>query len=504
MFLVTRRGPDRLRGAGAERTLPPMERRRWGHDERARVACVAAAVLGAAACEPTLDRDPLSGLPAGDAQLQALCGRGRVDAVTAVFCGSSPPALTGLLDLQRLLRLLPDAEGDTPAAAFSLTGHSSALFGRGVSALNPRAVFVGFPEERTDGNFVSLAFARGEHVVELAAQPPAADGVAAPATFYLLRYSQACLGDDDGDGRGDDDDDGEDDCRIVDELTDRTESGWTGWSLYDDGDLANTVFDCLHCHQPDGAAGPRIFRQQELQNPWTHWMAPFSAGRVLIDDYQRVHGGEGIAGVPTTRFGASNPILVQNLVERTGSAQDNLFPSPLIEAEVQESAPAQPADNRVVGTSPTWQALFDRARRGEVIPPPFHDVKVTDPDRVDDIVRQWTAGVDVAGAALPDLRRAMRTETEYATFVRAWPGQSGRELLVQMCAQCHNGRSDPGLSKNNFDATRLDALSSTQKDAILDRLRRPADDRYRMPPTFLRSLTDDEIATIEGFLRDGT
>jgi hypothetical protein len=459
-----------------------------------------AVAFGASACEPELDRDPLSALPTGDAQLQELCGRGRVDAVTTLFCAAEPPRIDGLVGLQRLLGLSPTSANGVPAAGFALTGHSTGLFGRGVSALNPRAIFVGFPDQRADGNFVTLAYARGEQVVELAAQPPGVDGIPAPATFYLLRYSQACSGDDDGDGRSDDDE-GADDCRLADLLTGRTEAGWTGWSLYDDGDLANTTFDCLHCHQPDGPSTPRQFRQQELQNPWTHWMAGFSAGRVLLDDYQALHGDEGVAGIPTTRFGASNPILVQNLVEQTRSVQTNLFPSPIIEDEVTRSAPGQPADNTVVGDSPTWGALFETARTGQAIPPPFHDVKVTDPDRVDELTRAWRAAIDTPAADVPDVRTAMRPEAEFATFVRAWPGQSAPELLVQMCAQCHNGRSDPSLSKNNFNAFRLDDLTPQQTDAILDRLRRPPDDRYRMPPTFLRSLTDTEIDAIERFLR---
>jgi mono/diheme cytochrome c family protein len=456
----------------------------------------------ASGCGVGVDRDPLSALPAGDVQLRALCERGRRDAVIAAFCGPEPPRIESLADVQRLLSLTPVADDNGPAASLALTGHSSALFGRGVSALNPRAVFVEFPEDRADGNFASLAFARGEQVVEIAAQPPDNDdGNPSAPTFYLLRYTQACSGDNDGDGRTDEGED-PDGCEPADVLTDRTERDWTGWSLYDDGDLENTVFDCLHCHQPDGPTTRRIFRQQELQNPWTHWMAGFSQSRVLFDDYRLVHDDDAIAGIPATRFGASNPILVQNLVERTGSTQENLFPSPVIEAEVEASAPAQPADNAVVGESPTWRALFERARRGEVIPPPFHDIKITDPDRVVALARGWRAAVDVADADVPDLRTAMRVEAEHGTFVRAWPGQSARELLVQMCAQCHNGRSDPALSKSNFNVFRLDELTNEQRDTIVDRLRRPPEDRYRMPPTFLRELTDDEIDAVEGFLRE--
>ncbi len=451
------------------------------------------------ACEPPLDLDPLSDLPSGDEQLRALCERGRQDAVSRAFCTDVPPRLTGLIDLQRVLSLRPVPEEGAAAASLALTGHSTGLFGRGVSAINPRAIVLQFPEDRADQNFIALAYARGEQVVELAAQAPDDQGRAAP-TFYLLRYSQLCTHDDDGDGRADGDRQG--DCTVTDTLGERTESEWTGWSLYDDADLENTVFDCLHCHQPLGPGTKRLFRQQELQNPWTHWMAPFSPSRVLLDDYRLVHGDAGVAGIPTSRFAASNPILVQNLVERTGSTQDNLFPSPIIEAEVVAAAPGQPADNTVTGSSATWRALFERARRGEAIPPPFHDIKVTDPDRVLDLAARYRAAVDVPGAQLPDLRTALRLEAEVGTFVRAASGQSGRALLVQMCAQCHNGRSEPSLSKSNFDVFRLDDMTDAERDVILDRLRRPSKDRYRMPPTFLRELTPDEIDTIERFLHE--
>jgi len=449
---------------------------------------VTAACLGGA-CVNKTDTDPLSHLPRYEEQTAILCARERDDAVTRAFCGTTP-TLGSLAELQTLLDM--DPVGTAPRTAFALTGHSSSLLARSVSAINPRAIFVKFPDQRPqDENFVSLGFSRGEQLVELGVQAPGG----AP-TFYLLRYEQAC-NDDGTDGA----DSGGDGCGLADLLTSETEQGWRRFSLYDDGDLENSVFDCLHCHRPDGPGTNRIFRMQELQNAWTHWFAPFSAGRALMNDYQLVHGDDAFAGIPGLQVAASNPIVVQNLVEQTNSVQTNLFPSPVIEAEVEASAPGQPFDNRVVGQSATWDVLFDNAVVGAAIPPPFHDVKITDPARVAAVADAFHAHRQNSSNPMPDLRDVIRVEAEQGMLVRAPDGLSGRELLVAMCAQCHNGKVDSSLSRANFNVFDVDGMSAADRDALIARLKLPRDDRYRMPPTFMRELSDDEVKTIEAFLR---
>lgn len=460
------------------------------------VVCLMVPVLGTS-CVPATDTDPLSHLPRYEEQLAILCARERDDAVTRAFCGTTTPDLGSLAELQTLLDM--DPEGTAPRTAFALTGHSSSLLARSVSAINPRAIFVKFPDQRPrDENFVSLGFSRGEQLVELGVQAPGG----AP-TFYLLRYEQAC-NDDGTDGA----DSGGDGCGLADVLTSETEQGWRRFSLYDDGDLENSVFDCLHCHRPDGPGTNRIFRMQELQNAWTHWFAPFSAGRALMNDYQLVHGDDAFAGIPGLQLAASNPIVVQNLVEQTNSVQTNLFPSPVIEAEVEASSPGQPFDNRVVGQSATWDVLFHNAVVGDAIPPPFHDVKITDPARVAAVADAFHAhrqdsSDPSAGRRnpMPDLRDVIRVEAEQGMMVRAPDGLSGRELLVAMCAQCHNGKLDPSLSRAKFNVFDVDDLSNADRDTLIARLKLPRDDRFRMPPTFMRELSDDEIKAIERFLR---
>jgi cytochrome c553 len=449
------------------------------------VFLAAVAVSPVGGCRPTVDTDPLSHLPKHEEQLARLCARGLDDAVTRAFCGDSPPVIDSLATLQRVLDVHP-TEG-TSRTAFALTGHSSALFGRSVSGPNPRAIFVKFPNQRADENIVTLGFSRGEQVVEIGVQPPGGE-----PTFYLLRYEQPCstAGDDGGSA-----------CTIKDTLAAGTETGWTNTSLYVDSDLENSVFDCLHCHQPEGPGTPRMFRMQELQNPWTHWFAGFSAGRALVEEYRLFHDDADFAGIPNVQLTTSNPIVVQNVVEISQSAQRNLFPSPVIEAEVNASAPGQPFDHVVCGTSPTWQGLFDEAVAGRAIPVPFHDVKVTDPARVLDAANAWRAFVADERRDPPDLRDLMREEALLGTSAKALPGASAPELLVQMCAQCHNDSTDTDLSRARFNAFALDDLDAAARETIIERLRLPAEDRYKMPPSFMRTLSDDEIDRIEAFLR---
>lgn len=437
-------------------------------------------------CDEGVDVDLLSHLPTGTEQLAVLCARDRDNPVTEAFCGEEPPTIQSLEDVMTALDISLTGERRT---GFGITANSTALSMRSVSAINPRVIFVQFPEQREDGAYVSVGYVRGEQLVEIGVQN--ADG---DIHYYLGRYTQPC-NERSPEGGGEKPHGG---CTPADLLTPATESGWTSFSLYEDTDLENSVLDCLHCHQPEGPGSPKQFRMQELQNAWTHWFAPFTeASRTLLDDYRLAHGDEGYAGIPSSQMAASNPIIVQGLVERTNSEQVNLFPSPIIEAEVEASQPGQPVDNRNVGRSETWEGLFDVALRGDAIPPPFHDVKITDPVRLTEMASAYQAHQQGQGGALPDIRDVIRDEAERGMFIQAKPGLDAQGLVVQMCAQCHNDKLNPDISRANFNAfTPLSSLTDAEKDILADRLQRPAEDRYRMPPALIRDLTDEEIQRI--------
>src|SRR5512141_202492 len=61
---------------------------------------------GADASVTPADSDPLSGLPTGVEQWNAVCAKHYGDIISAKFCASAtPPALTSLADLEALLGL---------------------------------------------------------------------------------------------------------------------------------------------------------------------------------------------------------------------------------------------------------------------------------------------------------------------------------------------------------------------------------------------------------------
>lgn len=68
----------------------------------------------------------------------------------------------------------------------------------------------------------------------------------------------------------------------------------------------------------------------------------------------------------------------------------------------------------------------------------------------------------------------------------------GRELLTQMCQQCHHAKLDLTLSREKFLVDQLDTMSRAEKDLAIERLQTPVDSRLAMPPALFRTITDDE------------
>ncbi|MDP2342623.1 MAG: hypothetical protein Q8O67_16820 [Deltaproteobacteria bacterium] len=438
-----------------------------------------------------VDEDVLSHLPRHEAQRALLCGRARDNAVTRALC-SDDVDVRSLADLQDALAIGFHGGDDDDLPGFSLLSHSSALPVRSVTSINPGVVIVSLPAHppelngrpgrlRTDGNVLSLAFARGDQLVEMIVKPPDGD-----LAFYLLRYEKEC------DDPNDDDTDG---CGFASLLTPETERDWTRWSLYDDDDLSNSVLDCLHCHQPQGPGAPRIFRMQELENPWTHWMAPFTVGgRVIFDDYVDAHGlDEEFAGIPGRLLPRTDPVTVEDLVRFSGSEQPNVFPSPFVEREVQTGNRAQPADNSTPGVSPSWDLVYEAAVTGSAIPPPYHDVKTTDAAKLGRMSAAYHAFLSGETKELPDIRDVVDDDALAHMSVRPKPGLDGRGILVHMCGQCHNARLDQSLSRAQFDAIDLDKNTRAEKQLAIQRMLLPVKHRDHMPPHLFRELSDEEI-----------
>jgi hypothetical protein len=411
------------------------------------------------------------------------------DKITKEFCqdlvpGGAIPNVTGLADLQKLLGLeFVDPGGGNGVGGnpgFAILAHSSALTARKVTTLTPTA-FV-FTPPRADGakpsGYVFMAFDPGEQFVEVASHDPVADEV----NLYVVIFEQACNSAPGG-------------CTPTDLLTPALTRGWTNVRVYEsETALNNTIADCRQCHAPDNDL-PQILRMQENTAPFTHWMSPDSAGgQALLADFHSAHGTQEDYGpIPASMIDKSDPGLMAKMVAQAGFAeQPNAFDSAAIEAEVAASAPMQPALNIPRGQSSTWRTAYDAATSGRFIAAPYHDVKITDPAKLEQAAaayRRWRSG---EASSIPDIREIFLDSGLTDMGFAPRPGADGRALLVQMCQQCHNINLDPMVTRDRFLVDRLDQMSRAEKDLAIERLAPSLTTRLRMPPTLFKTVTPEE------------
>jgi hypothetical protein len=424
---------------------------------------------GADAAGPQVDPDPLSGLPTGSDQWSAVCAKHYGDMISAKFCaGAAPPKLTSLADLEALLGLTlrPNPNNDPAINAnvrLTLNGESTGLGIRSINPILPRA-FLMTPAVGTQpsANYQVLAFARGEPMVELVASDPAAQTL----RFFLVRFHPACEATA---------------CGNADLQTAAVESGWTGYTLYDDATIANTTLDCLNCHQPGGPTTKKILRMQELANPWGHWFYPERPETLqVVQDFLAAHGSESYAGIPSSLVMPSRPAALMQLAMNNGFAtQPNGFDTLKINTEIAAS-----------GASATWAGLYAQAVAGQAIPPSYF----TNPyDRTKEQAaiaahQQLLAGT-LPAAQLPDLRDTFLDTALADMSIHPRPGLDGKGILVHMCQMCHNSRLDPSLSRARFNVEQLGQLPRAEKDLAITRLQLPVADRHAMPPARFHELS---------------
>jgi len=466
------------------------------------VACsllASTALLSACAAdtgpEPRSDADYVEPEPLlhGKAQRKQLCARAHQDPISDLMCNGDPK-ITSFTDLRQALGLLTGLEPGRDTSydfdGFALTAHSTSLVTRAVSAINPRIIFIRPP--RGDREMVMLAFARGEQFSEAIVR----DRASGELIFYLTTFTQAC-----NDAAGG--------CTPGDLLTEVADVGWRNVDVYDEQDLANTTLDCLPCHQPGGPGTTKILRMQEIDPPWSHWFYRYTnGGYALVEDHMAAKGEEAFVSIPGASLKISNPGLLSSTVRNAGGTQPNVFASADIEREVLESAAeeggSQPYDNSIPGQSDTWNAIYARARRGEAIPVPYLDVKVTDPQKLDAMTQAY---VDyrkgrLAREELPDIRDVFPDDPKRLARMgfATEPGLDGRGVLLQACSQCHNGKLDQTVSRSRFGVD-LDTLGRKEKDRAIERLLLPADDPRHMPPARLRTLSDEAKQRLIDLLR---
>jgi hypothetical protein len=438
--------------------------------------------------------DPFAGLPKGAEQTAKVCGRGRRDRVIDGLCsGATIDGIDSLLGALKLSFRDPSARGSNGGSdgnpGFVLLGHSSSLIAKNVSAVNPRAfVFTstqGAPRQLP--GYTVVGFTRGETFVEIASQ----DRNTGKLTLYLVKFDIDC--------------EAKHTCTNGDIFQGNIESGWRGFTLYDDTDLGNTILDCNHCHQPDKSA-PKGLLMRELRDPWTHWLRKDKeGGAALFVDFLRVHGDESYGGIPKELVQKSDPRALEDLVVGQGFApsDENLFDSRTIETEVKRVASQQPVVNTPAGSSSTWQRLYDKSLAGRLIPPPYHDVKVTDPGKLLFVSHKYVAlkKGEIAGSDLPDMRQVFLDDAMEELSFYPRKGASGEEVLLHTCGQCHHPDLDQGISRAKFDVSKLATMDRGMRETAIARMMLPPRDLKKMPPVMMRELTKEALDAAVAHLR---
>lgn len=420
------------------------------------------------------DHDLLKLLPQGQTQMDILCSRQSNDRVRRIFCAKPRPTITSLTSLLEVLGI----GFSKPHTNFAITSQSTSLVTKEVSQINPRAIIYSAPTN----DFVALGFARGEKFAEIIANDP----ISKEPKFYLVKYKQLC--------------DVNNSCTNFDNLTPKVEKNWIEYTIYEDEDLKNTILDCRHCHQPNGLKARKFMRMQEVEKPWTHWMeGNLESGQTLIDDFRKAHGStEEYAGIPNALFEQANPPGLQTLLMLRGDEmfQLNPFDSHKIEEEVKASNNKQPIDNTFPGKSATWDVIYKNFVDGKAIAVPYHDVKATDPKKLADMSALYKSAMagTLQPAAMPDIRNVFPDNPTLLAEMgfRVKPGLSAQGILMNACAQCHNSKLDPGISRSKFNVD-LTKMSREAKNLAIKRLQAPDDSLLKMPPRRLRTLSKDEI-----------
>lgn len=448
----------------------------------------------------------LADLPSGEDQRKALCSRSGRDKVRQVFCGTTPPEIKSLKDLQRELGLAgPSGGGNNGGlfgggifgglfgggflggifgaggSSFAFTAASSSLVGRFTSAINPRLVMFSAPNGQ-DPNMVALGFVRGEQFAEVIAR----DGSSGKLNFFLVHFQQDC-----NDRPGG--------CNNGELLGPAIEANWRQVTVYEDSDIENTILDCKQCHQPGGVSSPKILRMQELRNPWTHFIAGnTNGGRALLAEFQRAHPGEEFAGIDANRISASNPAQLENFVRQNGFGnQPNEFPTAQIEGGGFGGFFGGIFGGGARGKA-AWDPLYENFVKGEAIAPPYHQLRVADPAKQEKMTQAY---LDLKEGKLqpkdfPDTRDVLLDSGLRDMGYMVKEGLTGEQILVQACSQCHNSRLNQEITRARFNVD-LSKISKKAKEKAIARINLPDNDVKKMPPVRFRSLTPEEIKRVE-------
>ena len=213
------------------------------------------------------------------------------------------------------------------------------------------------------------------------------------------------------------------------------------------------------------ASTTKMLRMQERRAPWTHWFRNNGnqpGGVTLLQDFQAAHGTlEDYAGIPANLLDTprSDPLVLEALVDNNSvSPQPNEFNTTKIEQQVRASNPAEPALNMPMGTSDTWQQIYDFAAGGNAIPVPYHDVKVTDPSKLASLSASYRAFVDGRLEADRQRQLAARNET-LLREIHHRVKNNMQVILSLLSVQCENVRDPAARAVITQSESRIRSVS---------------------------------------------
>jgi hypothetical protein len=135
---------------------------------------------------------------------------------------------------------------------------------------------------------------------------------------------------------------------------------------------------------------------------------------------------------------------------------------------------------------------------GDVIPMPYHEIRVHDMKKVAVAAKSYQDAVSgaIPRAKMVDLRDVFDDKGLADMGFVPQPNLDGRGVMRAICQHCHNSKLDQTISRARFDVTKLDTMSRAEKDLAIARISLPADSPQLMPPRLFATLPEAARAAV--------
>jgi hypothetical protein len=437
------------------------------------------------------DRYWLDEIGTGIEQRMKVCASGARDPIAVALCNDSDEPIDSLAKLYSILNL----DGSIPRT-IALGTNSSGLGARIVSAANPRIFVLGTDEAHyalTVDRLVVTSFVRGEQKVEMAGYDPVRDRI----NFYLLIFEQDC---------------NRSRCGPKDLLSEKIESGWRDWTVYDAESLQDTPLDCLSCHRPDGPTGQTRFLMRDLQEPWFHWMPTLqNSNRCGLDTqpkhvppdlravFENTHRSEMTYGGISFQDSSLRESTGHNLfalLSTTGhflGGSDRTEPFQLPSAKVVSQWQCE-------ARTTSWNE-YRAPMRERGFPVPYYGFNNLDAAMETKIQSDFGAVLDEHSLddAFELMASVLSNESRQASGVEPPPDADGKQILHEMCVRCHGDDAPTGSRRALFNVHRLTKRSA---GVALERIDAPSDSPFAMPPRQAGHLPEAARAILRAYLRE--